>query len=366
MTLLLLLVAALFVAYANGANDNFKGVATLYGSQTLGYRPALALATVATLLGSLAALSFGSSLVASFSGKGLVPDVVATDPRFLAAVGFAAAATVLLATRLGFPISTTHALLGGLLGAGFVRAGTALSVAHLGGTFMAPLLCSPLLASLLAGAQYPPLSALRKRLGISRETCVCVGNELVPIATLSGAATAVRVTTLAVGTTAACAERYGGTLVGVDAGWLLNGLHGLSAAAVSFARGVNDTPKIVALLLAARLLAPAHGLLVVGLVIAVGGLLGARRVAETMSHQITTLNPGQALTANLSTALLVLGASRFGLPVSTTHVSVGALAGICVASGQARWKTIGQILVAWVTTLPVAALLGAGLALLLG
>jgi PiT family inorganic phosphate transporter len=103
---------------------------------------------------------------------------------------------------------------------------------------------------------------------------------------------------------------------------------------------------------------PNVGLVLVAVAMATGGVLGARRVAETMSRKITRLNPGQGLTANVITALMVTVASRFGLPVSTTHVSVGSLFGIGLVNGTARRKTILAILVAWVTTLPVAAALG--------
>ena len=102
----------------------------------LGYRSALA--TVATLLGSLAGLYFGSALLTTFSGKGLVPDSIAADPHFLANVGLAAGATVLLATRLGFPVSTTHALVGALLGAGFAASGAEVNVSRLCSVFVAP------------------------------------------------------------------------------------------------------------------------------------------------------------------------------------------------------------------------------------
>ncbi len=72
MTLFLALAAGFFIAYANGANDNFKGVATLFGSHATTYRKALIWATLATVLGSLAALLFYQGLIAAFSGKGLV------------------------------------------------------------------------------------------------------------------------------------------------------------------------------------------------------------------------------------------------------------------------------------------------------
>src|SRR5713101_219348 len=95
---LLLIFAVLFLAYINGANDNFKGVATLFGSGLANYRKALAWATVTTLAGSLLALVLARSLVETFQGKGLVPDHVASQPAFLLAVSFGAAVTVALAT----------------------------------------------------------------------------------------------------------------------------------------------------------------------------------------------------------------------------------------------------------------------------
>ena len=76
------------------------------------------------------------------------------------------------------------------------------------------------------------------------------------------------------------------------------------------------------------------------------------------------MNHGQGLTASLVTAGLVVAASPLGLPVSTTHVSCGALFGIGAVNGEARWRVIGQVLVAWVTTLPVAILFAAFFALL--
>jgi PiT family inorganic phosphate transporter len=141
----------------------------------------------------------------------------------------------------------------------------------------------------------------------------------------------------------------------VDAG------HFLSAGIVSFARGLNDTPKIAALLLLVKWLTPATDIAIVGIAMAIGGLLGARRVAETMSHKITNMNPGQGFTSNLTTGILVILASTFGLPVSMTHVTVGSLFGIGLTTGQANIKTVSGIVLSWVITLPCAAFV-AGLA----
>jgi PiT family inorganic phosphate transporter len=93
--------------------------------------------------------------------------------------------------------------------------------------------------------------------------------------------------------------------------------------------------------------------------ILIGGLVSARKVAETMSRKITPMNHGQGFTANLVTSAVVLSASNFGLPVSTTHVSCGALFGIGTVNRHAHWQMIGTILAAWLTTLPCGAALGA-------
>jgi PiT family inorganic phosphate transporter len=164
---------------------------------------------------------------------------------------------------------------------------------------------------------------------------------------------------VAVGTTEECRTRYAGRVLGVEVGAVLDAVHYLSAGAVCFARALNDTPKLVALLIAAEAIAPTAGLGAVALAMAVGGVIGSRRVAETMGKKITRMTPGQGLTANLVTALMVLGASRLGLPVSTTHVSVGALFGIGTVNGTARAKAVLSILVAWVTTLPLGAAVSA-------
>ncbi len=369
MTLAIIITVGLLLAFGNGANDNFKGVATLYGSDTTSYRSALIWATVTTGLGSVAAIFLASELLSAFSGKGLVPTEVAGQPAFAAAVALGAASTVLLATRLGFPISTTHSLIGALVGAGLLSAAGEIDTATLGRGFMLPLLVSPFLAILATLLIYPFFRWWRERAGVSHETCICIGERVVH--TLPGQlapAEAMQMATayrLDIDDSATCRLRYRGRFVGLRAARLLNLLHFLSAGMVSFARGLNDTPKIAALLLVGSLVAPDSALMLVGAAIALGGWLGARRIAETMSHKITDLRPGQGFTANLVTAGLVIGASNLGLPVSTTHVSCGALFGIGAVTRQAHWKTIGEILLAWVTTLPMAALLAGGYSLLL-
>src|ERR1041384_3624183 len=106
----LIVASVCALAWWNGANDNFKGVATLYGSGAASYRTALTWATVAQLAGSLLATVLAAGMFKTFSAKGIVPDAVAADPAFLGAVAIGGMTTVLVATTLGMPISTTHAL----------------------------------------------------------------------------------------------------------------------------------------------------------------------------------------------------------------------------------------------------------------
>jgi PiT family inorganic phosphate transporter len=363
---ILVAVGVLFLAYSNGANDNFKGVATLFGSGTATYRGALAWATVTTLAGSLLALYLAGGLVESFKGKGLVPDQVIQQPAFLLAVSLGAALTVILATWTGMPVSTTHALTGGLVGAGLLAARGEVRFSTLGSSFVAPLLFAPVAAIVLTATFYPLLRWARRRSGVTSQSCLCVGERYEEVAAQPDGTLLLVRTGLAVeaGDSSSCVERYRGRVLGLEAGRLLDGLHYLSAGAVGFSRALNDTPKIVALLLAAEALDPSLGLALVALAMMAGGLLNARRVAETMSKKITRMSPGQGFTANLATSLLVAGASRLGLPVSTTHVSVGALFGIGVVNRTARIRTVLTILLAWATTLPAGAALAAGVYLL--
>ncbi len=120
MISLLLFVMVVFLGYANGANDNFKGVASIYGSKTASYRVSLIWATATTALGSAFSFILANGLLQQFSGKGIVPDNLSGSEHFLLAVAIGAGSTVGIATLVGFPISTTHVSVGSLFGVGLV------------------------------------------------------------------------------------------------------------------------------------------------------------------------------------------------------------------------------------------------------
>jgi inorganic phosphate transporter, PiT family len=308
MTVTVLFLAVCCVAYTNGANANFKGVASLYGSGTTTLRTAAIWGTVTTFAGSVAALFLAKGLLTTFGGRGVVPDALAISPDFLCAVAIGGAATSFLATRFGFPVSTTHALVGALVGAGLAGSGE-VHFQALGKAFLYPLLFSPLVAAVLGALAYLVLRSVR-----------LAPDHRTPA---------------------------------------LDALHFLSAGAASFARGLNDTPKIVAPMLVVPGLETHWAFLIVAGAIALGGCLDIRNVAETLGKKVTGMNPGQGFAACLVTSVLVTTASLHATPVSTTHASVGSLLGMGAVTGRAHWRKVGEILLAWVSTVPCGAALAA-------
>jgi len=164
---------------------------------------------------------------------------------------------------------------------------------------------------------------------------------------------------------AVCSQLPSRTLFGINGQKAIDAGHFLSAGAVSFARGLNDTPKIIALGLVGSALDLHFAIVLAAAMMALGGLLNAKQVAQTVGKKITGMAPEEGFWANLITSFLVIFASKWGMPVSTTHVSCGALFGIGIANGQAHWKMIHTILMAWLLTLPTAAILAAAIFILL-
>lgn len=361
----LVMIAGIFLAFSNGANDNFKGVATLFGSKTASYKMSLLWATLTTLAGSVAALFLAQKLIASFSGKGLVPEQIVQLTSFSASVALATAMTVFLATRLGFPISTTHALTGALVGTGILASPTGVNTAKLFSSFFLPLLISPFLAIAVTMLLYPLFSFIKRKMKIERTSCLCIGKEILssaPLGTTPGTTAAFvqleAFPSITVGTKVTCETRYVGEVWGLNAKTVLDTAHFLSSGLVSFARGLNDTPKIAAILLVGQSFNTLPAIGMVAAAMAIGGVIFAKKIAEKMAFEITEMNDGQGFSANFVTGLIVIGASHLGMPVSTTHVSCGSLFGIGAVTKKGNWRSIAKIFLAWIFTLPIAGLLG--------
>lgn len=337
-------VLVLWLAWYNGANDVAKGIATLVGGGETGATRAVWWGCLWTVLGGLAALAWGLALVDMFS-HGLLAPGFSADLAYIVSVLFGAGAWVMAATRLGLPVSTTHALLGAVVGAALVAVGPdSLRYSALAANAALPLLLGPLLALALCwllllaarwiAARVPPWRpGCCARADWQRDPFVCAEGE-------------------APGRTRR----------------MLGLLHWLSSGATSFARALNDVPKIAAFLVLALGLAPGlvptpttFALLAVTAVMGLGSLWGGYRVLRVLAHRVAPLDRRNGVFANVTTAGLVLLAAPLGLPLSTTHVSVGSMLGVRLGEGHAPRErdAIRAIVGGWLVTLPVTAALAA-------
>jgi PiT family inorganic phosphate transporter len=158
-----------------------------------------------------------------------------------------------------------------------------------------------------------------------------------------------------------------GLVVGLDT------IHWISSGLASCARGTNDAPKIVAMLLLGSTTAawPSTSSQLtafggVAIAMGLGSYFGGLRVTKVLAENVTKMNHTEGLSANLTTSSLVLLSGSLGLPVSTTHISSSAIIGIGLLKGwkSVRWTTVRDMVLAWVVTLPASALL-AGIAYLI-
>lgn len=338
-----LLVSVL--AAVNGGNDVPKGVATLAGAGVTKYRVAILWGTFTTLVGCLCSVALASKMTDLFSSG-----VVTAKPTtaFALAVLIGAAGWVGLATVLRLPVSTTHALIGSLLGAGLLFAPSSVAWDSIPNRVVAPLLLS-------IGVAY----------GTSVILAICFSSRRIPDAG-STSTTAPRPTTQE-GTVLLATQRASA----VDKRAPLRALtvaHWVTSGATGFARGLNDTPKIVAI--GAFTLVPAgmttwQIMLVVAISMAVGSLLGGMRVAERLGSGVVQMNHREGFLANLTTAVLVGMGASYGLPMSTTHVSTGAIAGSAGPNlSRLSGKTLRDFLIAWLVT-PIFAAAVAALAFII-
>ncbi len=360
--LTLLLVLAL--AFANGTNDVSKAIATLVGSGVTNYRTAILWGTIWTIVGAGTSTFIASAMVTTFS-HGLVQTGTSLQPAVTLAVLIGAMAWVLFASRTGLPVSTTHALTGAIVGTGMVAfAGEGLIWPVIGTKIALPLLLSPFLAFAVSLIVHPAVRLLATRWD---GACLCVmpaSRALVTINAQGSTRTLFQSTSFGQPVMAVPSQCDRAGLQGLVLG--LDTIHWISSGLASFARGTNDAPKIVAMLLLGSASAtwpnPLWQLVAFGgvaLAMGLGSYFGGRRVTEVLAEKVTRMDHAEGLSANLTTSSLVLISGTLGLPVSTTHVSSSAIIGIGLLKGlnALRWTTVRDMALAWVVTLPAAALL---------
>lgn len=365
LELLIVFLFAAFLAYANGANDVSKGIATLAGSGVTSYRRAILWGTLWTGAGAIAGSFLARAMVVAFA-QGMLTR--GTSPTLSATVATIAGATgwVLLATSTGLPVSTTHAILGSATAVGAEAYGWhGVNWMGLSEKLALPLLISPLLSLVLTALLLKWWRRLDQAIHGAPD-CLCMegdpGAQLVTAPSMGAAAvisgsSGIRIFT---GASETCH-----TTQPFAARFTINHLHWLTSGTASFARGLNDAPKMVALVLPAmalaghaRAMAPAVFLLI-SLGMLAGSWTGGRKVTIVLAEKVIRMDHREGFVANLVTATLVGPGAALGLPMSTTHVSSGAImgAGLLKAEGVNR-RTVRDMLLAWIITLPAGAVLG--------
>ena len=366
LSVLFVLLLAAAVAYANGSNDVSKGIATLAGSGLTGYRRAILWGTLWTGLGGFAGALMAGAMVTTF-GNSLLASGVA--PTFTAAVAtiLGATAWVAIATRTGLPVSTTHAIVGSIAGVGSAAYGLAgVRWSSFGGKIALPLLLSPIVALGVTGVALRAWRFLAQRYGTEPE-CVCAEFVTAPVfggmgsdGTCAVAAIPKPTMEMTIDSQQSCTIEHPAALR-----LTINHLHWLTSGTTAFSRAMNDAPKMVALVVAAASLLGGNpnirlaGFVVVTLGMVAGSWFTGRRVTTVLAEKVTCMNHREGFVANLVTAALIGPGAALGLPMSTTHVSSGAIIAIGAENRAGlNWNTVRDLLLAWVVTLPAAALLG--------
>jgi PiT family inorganic phosphate transporter len=316
-------VLALAFDFTNGFHDTANAVATSVATRALDARAAIIMATAFNFLGA-----FAGTAVAKTIGSGLVDDATSTTAVVAAAL-IGAIVWNLVTWYFGLPSSSSHALIGGLLGSTFVAAGTgAFKFDGILYKVLVPMFASPLIGFfgalalvvalfwIFAKAPRRPMTTIFRRLQI------------------------------------------------------------LSAGFMAFSHGSNDAQKtmgIVTLALITGGILPSGADVPVWVIVAaasaisLGTAVGGWRIIHTMGSRVAKLEPVHGFAAQSTAGTVILVAAHFGMPVSTTHVISGAIMGVGSARGVrgVRWGVARSILLAWFITIPAAGLVAGATWLLL-
>jgi len=319
-TILLVVVVAVALGFdfTNGFHDTANAVATSVSTRALSPRLAVLIAAIANLAGA-----FVTTAVAKTVGKGIIDTGLATEKTVLAAL-IGAIAWNLFTWWLGLPSSSSHALIGGLIGAALVQSGSKgvewHDIAH---KVAIPAVLAPLIAFSAAFLLLLLIYWVFKWLtpGVANRSF--------------------RLGQLATGT------------------W------------VAFAHGANDAQKtmgVIALALFAHgsideFYIPTWVKIAAGLAIAAGTYAGGWRIMRTLGQRVIQMEPASGFSAQATAGATIYLATHYGYPLSTTHVISGAVmgAGATKRLSAVRWGVAGNIVVAWILTIPMAALVAAAL-----
>jgi PiT family inorganic phosphate transporter len=317
-SLLLIVVLALAVAfdYINGFHDTANAIATSVSTRALRPDRAILLSATANFVGALTGTE-----VAKTIGSGLVEQTDA-DQIVVSAALIGAIVWNLLTWRLGIPSSSSHALIGGLLGATVTAAGTDAIIGEgVVGKVLIPLVSSPILGVVMGFTLMVIVLNLFQRANPRRLN-----------------------------------ERF-------------RRLQVLSAAYMAFSHGSNDAQKTMGIMTLALVSAgvletfevPLPVILVAATAISLGTAAGGWRIIKTMGQRVVKLDPVHGFAAETTAATIIFGASHLGMPVSTTHVISSAIMGVGASDrlSAVRWGVAGNIITAWILTIPASAAVAA-------
>jgi len=316
VTLLLLTVLALAVAfdYVNGFHDTANAIATSVSTRALRPDHAILMSATANFVGALTGTAVARTIA---SGIASTPDG-AEGQIIVAAALVGAIAWDLITWRLGIPSSSSHALIGGLIGAVIAASGTgALKVDGILGKVIVPLVSSPILGVVVGFGFMVVLLNVFQHVHPRKLN-----------------------------------DRF-------------RRLQVLSAAFMAFSHGSNDAQKTMGIMTLALIAGgilphdakiPLWVILLAASAISLGTAAGGWRIIRTMGQRVVKLDPVHGFAAETTAATIILGASTFGMPVSTTHVISSAIMGVGSSDrfSAVRWGVAGNIIIAWVLTIPAS------------
>ena len=316
LPLLLITVLVLAVAfdYINGFHDTANAIATSVSTRALRPDQAILMSATANFVGALT-----GTAVAKTIASGLATTPEGDAGQIIVAAALVGAITWNLVTwRAGIPSSSSHALIGGLIGSVIAASGTgALKMEGIVGKVVIPLVTSPIIGIVLGFTLMVILLNVFRRAHPRRLN-----------------------------------ERF-------------RRLQIVSAAFMAFSHGSNDAQKTIGIMTLALIGAgylphdakiPLWVILLAASAISLGTAAGGWRIIRTMGQRVVKLDPVHGFAAETTAATIILGASAFGMPVSTTHVISSAIMGVGSSDrlSAVRWGVAGNILVAWVLTIPAS------------
>jgi PiT family inorganic phosphate transporter len=316
VTLLLLTVLALAVAfdYVNGFHDTANAIATSVSTRALRPDHAILMSATANFVGALTGTAVAKTIS---SGIASTPDG-AEGQIIVAAALVGAIAWNLITWRLGIPSSSSHALIGGLIGSVIAASGTgALKLDGILGKVVVPLVSSPILGVVIGFLFMVVLLNAFRRVHPRKLN-----------------------------------DRF-------------RRLQVVSAAFMAFSHGSNDAQKTMGIMTLALVAGgilphdakiPLWVILLAASAISLGTAAGGWRIIRTMGQRVVKLDPVHGFAAETTAATIILGASSFGMPVSTTHVISSAIMGVGSSDrfSAVRWGVAGNIAIAWILTIPAS------------